>query len=217
MKIGLFFGSFNPIHIGHLIVANVMAENTDLSKVWLVVSPQNPFKPSKGLLHEFDRFDLVKAAIADHYKLEASDVEFHLPKPSYTIHTLAHLKEKFPEKEFKVIIGEDNLESFANWKNYQEILDQFGLYVYPRLNDSVGQARQPLTFGQARLNDSLGQARLDVTKSEIKRHENVKMIEAPLLDISATYIRNCIKNNKSIRYLVPESVETMIRVKNFYR
>jgi len=217
VKIGLFFGSFNPIHIGHLIVANVMAENTDLSKVWLVVSPQNPFKPSKGLLHEFDRFDLVKAAIADHYKLEASDVEFHLPKPSYTIHTLAHLKEKFPEKEFKVIIGEDNLESFANWKNYQEILDQFGLYVYPRLNDSVGQARQPLTFGQARLNDSLGQARLDVTKSEIKRHENVKMIEAPLLDISATYIRNCIKNNKSIRYLVPESVETMIRVKNFYR
>ena len=217
MKIGLFFGSFNPIHIGHLIVANVMAENTDLSKVWLVVSPQNPFKPSKGLLHEFDRFDLVKAAIADHYKLEASDVEFHLPKPSYTIHTLAHLKEKFPEKEFKVIIGEDNLESFANWKNYQEILDQFGLYVYPRLNDSLGQARQPLVFGQARLNDSLGQARLDVTKSEIKRHQNVKMIEAPLLDISATYIRNCIKNNKSIRYLVPESVETMIRVKNFYR
>ena len=217
MKIGLFFGSFNPIHIGHLIVANVMAENTDLSKVWLVVSPQNPFKPSKGLLHEFDRFDLVKAAIADHYKLEASDVEFHLPKPSYTIHTLAHLKEKFPEKEFKVIIGEDNLESFANWKNYQEILDQFGLYVYPRLNDSLGQARQPLAFGQARLNDPVGQARPLVTKSEIKRHENVKMIEAPLLDISATYIRNCIKNNKSIRYLVPESVETMIRVKNFYR
>jgi len=217
VKIGLFFGSFNPIHIGHLIVANVMAENTDLSKVWLVVSPQNPFKPSKGLLHEFDRFDLVKAAIADHYKLEASDVEFHLPKPSYTIHTLAHLKEKFPEKEFKVIIGEDNLESFANWKNYQEILDQFGLYVYPRLNDSLGQARQPSAFGQARLNDSVGQTRLDVTKSEIKRHENVKMIEAPLLDISATYIRNCIKNNKSIRYLVPESVETMIRVKNFYR
>ena len=217
MKIGLFFGSFNPIHIGHLIVANVMAENTDLSKVWLVVSPQNPFKPSKGLLHEFDRFDLVKAAIADHYKLEASDVEFHLPKPSYTIHTLAHLKEKFPEKEFKVIIGEDNLESFANWKNYQEILDQFGLYVYPRLNDSLGQARQPSAFGQARLNDPVGQTRLDVTKSEIKRHENVKMIEAPLLHISATYIRNCIKNNKSIRYLVPESVETMIRVKNFYR
>jgi nicotinate-nucleotide adenylyltransferase len=111
-KIGLFFGSFNPIHIGHLIIANVMAENTDLNKVWLVVSPQNPLKPSKGLLHEFDRYDMAKAAVADHYKIEVSDVEFHLPKPSFTIHTLAYLTEKHPDKEFKLIIGQDNLESF---------------------------------------------------------------------------------------------------------
>ena len=189
-KIGLFFGSFNPIHIGHLVIANVMAENTDLAKVWLIVSPQNPLKPSKGLLHEFDRYDLVKAAIADNYKLEVSDIEFHLPKPSYTIHTLARLRELHPDKEFKVIVGEDNLENFAKWKNYQQILDQFGLYLYPRPN---------------------------VTNSDFKRHPNVKLIDAPLLDISATFIRNCIKNNKSIRYLVPESVETMIRVKNFYQ
>jgi nicotinate-nucleotide adenylyltransferase len=189
-KIGLFFGSFNPIHIGHMIIANIMAENTDLNKVWFVVSPQNPFKLSKGLLHEFDRYDMVKAAIADHYKLEVSDVEFNLPKPSYTIHTLAYLNEKFPGKEFKVIIGEDNLENFAKWKNHEQILDQFGLYVYPRPH---------------------------VTNSELKRHPNVKMIEAPLLDISATYIRNCIKNNKSIRYLVPEPVEQMIRLKHFYK
>jgi nicotinate-nucleotide adenylyltransferase len=189
-KIGLFFGSFNPIHLGHLTIANVMAENTDLDKVWLVVSPQNPFKPSKGLLHEFDRYDMVKAAIADNYKLEASDVEFHLPKPSYTIHTLAHLTEKHPTKEFKVILGEDNLENFTKWKNHEEILDQFGLYVYPRPN---------------------------VTNSPLSRHAQVKMVEAPLLDISATYIRTCIKNNKSIRYLVPEAVEDMIRSKNFYR
>ncbi len=189
-KIGLFFGSFNPVHLGHLIIANVMAENTDLDKVWLVVSPQNPFKPSKGLLHEFDRFDMVKAAIADNYKLEASDVEFHLPKPSYTIHTLAHLTEKHPTKEFKVILGEDNLENFTKWKNYEQILDQFGLYVYPRPN---------------------------VTNSSLSRHAQVKMVEAPLLDISASYIRNCIKNNKSIRYLVPDVVENMIRSKNFYR
>lgn len=189
-KIGLFFGSFNPIHIGHMIIANIMAENTDLNKVWFVVSPQNPFKPSKGLLHEFDRYDMVKAAIADHYKLEVSDVEFNLPKPSYTIHTLAYLTEKFPGKEFKVIIGEDNLENFAKWKNHEQILDQFGLYVYPRPH---------------------------VTNSELKRHSNVKMIEAPLLDISATYIRNCIKKNKSIRYLVPEPVEQMIRLKHFYK
>jgi len=189
-KIGLFFGSFNPIHVGHLIISNVMAQNTDLDKVWLVVSPQNPFKPSKGLLHEFDRYDLVKAAIADNFKLEVSDVEFHLPKPSYTIHTLAYLTEKYPNKEFKVIIGEDNLENFTKWKNHEQILDQYGLYVYPR----------PL-----------------VTNSDLKRHPQVTIVEAPMIDISATYIRTCIKNNKSIRYLVPESVENMIRMKNFYR
>jgi nicotinate-nucleotide adenylyltransferase len=188
-KTGLFFGSFNPIHIGHLIIANVMAENADLNKVWFVVTPQNPFKPSKGLLHEFDRFDMVKAAIADNYKLEASDVEFHLPKPNYTIDTLTHLREKHPHREFKVIIGEDNLENFSKWKNHEQILNHYGLYVYPRPN---------------------------VTNSQLKRHANVKMVEAPLLDVSATYVRNCIKNNKSIRYLVPEAVEQIIRLKHFY-
>lgn len=175
--------------MGHLIIANVMAQNTDLDKVWLVVSPQNPFKPSKGLLHEFDRYDLVKAAIADNHKLEVSDVEFHLPKPSYTIHTLAYLTEKYPNKEFKVIIGEDNLENFTKWKNHEQILNQYGLYVYPRPH---------------------------VTNSDLKRHPQVTIVEAPMIDISATYIRNCIKNNKSIRYLVPETVENMIRMKNFY-
>lgn len=189
-KIGLFFGSFNPIHIGHMIIANIMAENTDLTKVWFVVSPQNPFKPSRGLLHEFDRYDLVKAAIADNFKLEVTDVEFHLPKPSYTIHTLAHLTEKHPGKEFKVMIGGDNLENFVKWKNHDQILTQFGLYVYPRPG---------------------------VTNSALERHPNVKIIEAPQLEISATYIRNCIKHNKSIRYLVPEPVEQLIRLKNFYR
>ncbi len=190
MKIGLFFGSFNPIHVGHMIIANVMAENTDLIKVWFVVSPQNPLKPSRGLLHEFDRYDMVKAAIADNYKLEVSDVEFHLPKPSYTIHTLAHLTEKHPGKEFKLILGEDNLENFTKWKNYEQILQHHGLYVYPRPH---------------------------VTNTDLKRHPNVTMIDAPLLDISATYIRNCIKSNKSIRYLVPEPIEQMIRTKQFYK
>jgi len=190
MKIGLFFGSFNPIHIGHMIIANVMAENADLNKVWFIVSPQNPHKPSKGLLHEFDRYDMVKAAIADNFRLEVSDVELHLPKPSYTIHTLAHLSEKHPGKEFKLILGEDNLENFTKWKNYEQILNHHGIYVYPRPN---------------------------VTNSDLKRHPNVTMIDAPVLDISATYIRNCIKNNKSIRYLVPEVVEQMIRTKQFYK
>ncbi len=198
-KIGLFFGSFNPIHIGHLIIANVMAENTDLDKVWFVVSPQNPFKPSNTLLHEFDRYDMVKAAIGDHYKLEVSDVEFNLPVPSYTIHTLTHLAEKHPGKEFKVIIGEDNLENFTKWKNHEQIVEKHGLYVYPRLQGIVEQPH------------------LYVTNPDLKRHANVKTVEAPLLDISATYIRSCIKNKKSIRYLVPEVVEEMIRSKNFFR
>jgi nicotinate-nucleotide adenylyltransferase len=189
-KIGLFFGSFNPIHVGHMIIANIMAENTDLNKVWFVVSPQNPFKQSGGLLHEFDRYDMVKAAIADNYKLEVSDVEFRMPKPSYTIDTLTVLSEKFSGKEFKVIMGEDNLPSFSKWKNHDQILEQYGLYVYPRP---------------------------DVTNSDLKRHHQVKMVDAPLLDISATYIRNCIKNNKSIRYLVPEPVEEMIRLRHFYK
>lgn len=188
-KIGLFFGSFNPIHMGHLIIANLMAETTDLKKVWFVVSPQNPFKPSKGLLHEFDRYDLVRAAIYDNSKLEVSDVEFHLPKPSYTIHTLVHLQEKHPEKEFKVIIGEDNLVTFAKWKNYREILGQYGLYVYPRPNAQL---------------------------SELKEHPNVTMVEAPRLDISATFIRNCIRKKQSVRYLVPDAVEALIRAKGFY-
>jgi len=189
-KIGLFFGSFNPIHMGHLIIANLMAETSDLKKVWFVVSPQNPLKPAKGLLHEFDRFDMVRAAIFDNYKLEASDVEFHLPKPSYTINTLVHLKEKHPDKEFRIILGEDNLESFARWKNYQQILDYYGLYVYPRPHTQL---------------------------SELRTHPNVTMVEAPTLDISATFIRNCIRKKQSVRYLVPDAVEEMIRVKGFYQ
>ena len=189
MKIGLFFGSFNPVHIGHLIIANIMAETTDLNKVWMVVSPQNPFKPSKGLLHEFDRFDMVRAAVYDHYKLEASDIEFHLPKPSYTIHTLVHLREKHPDKQFKVIMGEDNLTNFVKWKNHEMILEDYGLYVYPR------PGAQP---------------------SELKQHPNVKMVDAPLLDISATFIRNCVRKHQSVRYMVPDAVEEMIRTRGFY-
>ena len=175
--------------MGHLIIANLMAESADLKKVWFIVSPQNPLKPSKGLLHEHDRYDMVRAAIHDNYKLEVSDIEFHLPKPSYTIHTLVNLREKHPDKEFKVIIGEDNLANFTKWKNHERILEDYGLYVYPRPN------AQP---------------------SELKEHPNVKMVEAPTLDISATFIRTCIRKGQSVRYLVPDPVEEMIRTKGFY-
>lgn len=189
MNIGLFFGSFNPIHVGHLIIANTMATSTDLEQVWFVVSPQNPFKKTKSLLHEFDRLDLVERAIADNSRLKATDIEFSMPKPSYTIDTLVRLSEKYPQHRFRLIMGEDNLEQFANWKNYQAILDYYGLYVYPRPN---------------------------AAPSAFRTHPNVRLVEAPLLDISATFIRESIRANRSIRYMVPEVVEEMIGRKKFY-
>ncbi len=189
MNIGLFFGSFNPIHLGHLIVANVMAETTDLDQVWFVVSPQNPFKKNKQLLHEEDRYKLVELAIQNNSKLRVTDVEFSMPRPSYTIDTLLKLQEKFPQHVFRLIIGGDNLGQFPNWKEHEKILSDFGLYVYPRPN---------------------------AEPSALKQHPNVRMVEAPLLDISATFIRAQIKAERTIRYMVPEEVETYIRWKKFY-
>jgi len=189
MKIGLFFGSFNPIHIGHLVIANTMVESTDLKQVWFVVSPQNPFKKSATLLHEFDRIDMVRMAIDDNSNLQASDIEFNMPKPSYTIDTLAYLTDKFPQHEFSLIIGEDNLESFPRWKNYEQILQHHRLLVYPRPG---------------------------IAESQLKNHASVKLVEAPMFDISATFIREAVKNNRSIKYLVPQQVETFIKTKKFY-
>ncbi|GAB3757777.1 nicotinate (nicotinamide) nucleotide adenylyltransferase [Spirosoma pomorum] len=189
MRIGLFFGSFNPIHIGHLIIANTMATSTDLEQVWFIVSPQNPFKKTKSLLHEFDRFDMVEQAINDNSRLRASNIEFSMPKPSYTIDTLVRLSEKYPQHTFRLIMGEDNLELFVNWKNYDKILDYYGVYVYPRPRS---------------------------VESPLKTHPAIKLVEAPLLDISATFIRNCIRTNRSIRYMVPDAVEEMITRKKFY-
>lgn len=189
MQIGLFFGSFNPIHNGHLILASTVAENTDLKEIWFVVSPQNPFKIRKSLLHEQDRYDMVRLAIGDDFRFRVSDIEFFLPKPSYTIDTLTHLHEKYPQHEFKLIVGGDNLNSFSKWKNYEVILDHYGLVVYPRGNFKD----EPLL-----------------------QHPNISIIEAPLLEISATFIRQQIKKGNSIKYLVPQEVETLISLKKFY-
>lgn len=190
MKVGLFFGSFNPIHIGHLIIANIMVEQTDLDRSWFVVSPQNPFKKKNSLLHEFDRYDLVRTAIHDNFNLEVSDVEFQMPKPSYTVDTLTYLSEQHPEHEFYLIIGSDNLPSFHKWKNHEVILQRYGLKVYIR----PGHEKHPLFD-----------------------HPHVAVVDAPLLDISATYIRNLVKDGKSIRYLVPDAVEELVRAKKFYQ
>lgn len=190
MKVGLFFGSFNPIHMGHLIIANIMVETTDVEQVWFVVSPQNPFKKRKTLLHEFDRIDMVNAAIFDNYNLRATDVEFNMPKPSYTIDTLVYLTEKHPDHQFKLIIGSDNLKSFPKWKNYERILEDYGLYVYPRPNTKT---------------------------SKLTNHPSVEQVDAPMIDISATFIRKCVKENRSIKYLVHDAVEELIRGKKFYQ
>lgn len=190
MEIGLFFGSFNPIHTGHMIIANLVKETTSVDEVWFVVSPQNPFKKNKNLLHEFDRMDMVNAAIADDYQFRSSDIEFNMPRPSYTIDTLTLLQEKHPDKKFHLIIGEDNLASFPKWKNHEQILVHFGLIVYPRPHSNP---------------------------SDLVNSENVKMIEAPEVDISATLIRKLIKEEKSIKYLVPDSVEGLIKSKGFFR
>jgi len=190
VRIGLFFGSFNPIHIGHLIIASIIADSDEVDQVWFVVSPQNPFKKSsKSLIHEFDRYDMVEAASMDSYNLKVTDVEFNLPKPSYTIDTLAYLSDKHPDDHFKLIIGEDNLENFPKWKNHQQILSQYGLLVYPRPR---------------------------AANSQLFTHSNVKVIDAPKIDISATFIRDQISKNKSVKYLIPESVWVLIEKKKLY-
>ena len=190
MKIGLFFGSFNPVHVGHLIIANFMATQTDLDKVWLVVSPQNPLKPKKTLARDYDRLHLVQLGIGDNPKIQASNVEFDLPKPSYTIDTLAFLKEKYPDRSFALIMGGDNLASLHLWKNYDQILAGYDIYVYKRPAYDVG---------------------------ELAAHPRVRICEAPLLDISATYIRECLRTGKSVRYLVPDAVWEYLESGKLYR
>ncbi len=190
MKIGLFFGSFNPIHIGHLIIANFMATQTDLDKIWLVVSPQNPLKLKKTLARDYDRLHMARLGIGDNPRMEASQVEFGLPKPSYTVDTLAFLREKYPERTFALIMGGDNLASLHLWKNYEHILAHYDIYVYQRPGMELG---------------------------ELATHPRVKLCAAPLLDISATYIRECLRSGKSVRYLVPEPVWEYLETSPLYK
>ena len=190
MNIGLYFGSFNPIHIGHLIIANHVVTHTDLKQVWLVLSPQNPLKPSSVLLNEYHRLHLVKKAIEDNQHLKASDIEFKLPKPSYTIDTLTYLKEKYPNHTFTVIMGSDSFTNLKNWKNYQLILRDYDIVIYNRPGFEV--------------------KREDIT-------DRITLLNAPLLEISATAIRKNIKEGKSIQYLVSEVVHTEISNTGYYK
>jgi len=190
MKIGLFFGSFNPVHIGHMIIANYMATQTDLDQLWMVVSPQNPLKAKSTLARDYDRLHLVRLAIDNNTNLKASNIEFDLPKPSYTIDTLTYLREANPEHEFALIMGGDNLGTLHKWKNYELILRDYQVYVYKRPNYDLG---------------------------ELATHPSVKLFEAPLMQISASYIRKCIQQGHSIQYLVPEPVYEYLSSSSLYR
>ena len=189
MHIGLYFGSFNPIHIGHLIVANHVAEHTDVDKIWFVVSPHNPLKDSHTLLNEYDRLHLVQLAIDDNSRFRASNVEFHLPKPSYTIDTLTYLAEKFPLETFSVVMGSDSFQNIHRWKNYEQLVSQYSFIVYNRPG------------------------------FEIKEEHGAKIrtVDAPLLDISSTFIRRQIRERRSVRYVLPDKVREYIEASNYYR
>jgi len=189
MDIGLYFGSFNPIHIGHLIIANHILNETSLKKIWFVISPQNPLKKSDTLLNEYDRFHLVQKAIEDDGRLKASDIEFSLPKPSYTVHTLAYLKEKYPHQHFSLIMGSDSFQNLHNWKNPETIIKNHAIIIYNRPGFAVAN----------------------------HLNTNIQVMDAPLLEISATYIRELIRNNKSIKHLVPPAVENEISNYGFFK
>ncbi|MGN6180012.1 MAG: nicotinate (nicotinamide) nucleotide adenylyltransferase [Mucilaginibacter sp.] len=189
MKIGLFFGSFNPIHIGHLIIANYMANYTDLDKVWLVVSPQNPLKKYVDLINTYDRLEMAKLATEDSDNLAVSDVELKLPQPSYTIDTLTYLQEKYPQHEFAIIMGSDNLVTLHKWKNYKLILRDYKIYVYPRPG---------------------------YENAEYASHPSVTITMTPLMELSATFIRKALAEKKDVRYFVPDKVLDFIDKKSLY-
>ena len=192
-KIGLFFGSFNPIHIGHLILANYILENSDMDELWFVVSPQNPFKDKKSLLTDHNRLDMVQLAVKNYPKMRASNVEFSLPKPSYTIDTLTYLKEKYPNYSFALIMGEDNLDSLPKWKNAEKLMSYYQIIVYPRTFE--GEKKD----------------------SEYLQHENISMVNAPIIELSATEIRNMIKESKNVRPMLPPEVFEYLDGSSFYK
>ena len=192
MKVGLFFGTFNPIHIGHLIIANYIVEFSDLDEVWFVITPQSPFKQKKSMLPNHHRLAMANIAVEEFPKLKTSDIEFKLPQPNYTINTLIHIEEKYPNHQFCLIMGEDNLKGFHKWKNHETILQNYELYVYPRISDGT-------------------------TENQFLNHPKVHSVAAPIVEISSTFIRKAIKNNKNISPMLPANVWKYIDEMNFYK
>jgi nicotinate-nucleotide adenylyltransferase len=191
-NIGLYFGTFNPIHIGHLIIANHMVENSDLDEIWMVVTPHNPFKKKSSLLDNHHRFEMVYRATEDYDKISPSDIEFKLPQPNYTVHTLAHISEKYPSNNFSLIMGEDNLKSLHKWKNYETILEHHNVYVYPRISEGK-------------------------VETQFDNHPKIHRVNAPIVEISSTMVRNAIKDGKNIKPLLSATVWQYIDEMNFYK
>jgi nicotinate-nucleotide adenylyltransferase len=192
MKIGLYFGTFNPIHVGHLIIANHFAEHTGLEQIWMVVTPHNPHKQKNTLLDDYQRLHMVHLATEDYAGIKPSDVEFKLPQPNYTVNTLAFLVDKYPQHEFSLLMGEDNLKSFHKWKNYDYILQNHDIYVYPRVSE-------------------------EVEDMEFRNHKRIHSIDAPIVEISSTFIRDNIKDKKNVRPLLPQAVWEYVDHNNFYK
>ncbi|WP_442264600.1 nicotinate (nicotinamide) nucleotide adenylyltransferase [Tenacibaculum sp. ZS6-P6] len=191
-NIGLYFGTFNPIHIGHLIIANHMVENSDLDEIWMVVTPHNPFKKKSSLLDNHHRLEMVFKATEDYDKISPSDIEFKLTQPNYTVHTLAHISDKYPDYNFSLIMGEDNLKSLHKWKNYEVILQEHQVYVYPRISEGK-------------------------VETQFDNHPKIHRVNAPIVEISSTMIRNAIKENKNIKPLLTAEVWQYIDEMNFYK
>ncbi|BAO75758.1 nicotinate (nicotinamide) nucleotide adenylyltransferase [Winogradskyella sp. PG-2] len=192
MKVGLYFGTFNPIHVGHLTIANHLAEHSDLDQIWFVVTPLSPFKKKNSLLDNQQRLEMVYRATKDYTKLRPCDIEFGLKQPNYTIDTLTYLFEKFPEHEFALIMGEDNLKSFHKWKNYELIIENHSIYVYPRLSDGK-------------------------VESQFNNHPKIEKVNAPIMELSSTFIRKEIKDGKNIRPMLPMNVWEYLDEMNFYK
>ncbi len=192
MKIGLYFGTFNPIHIGHMIIANHMAEHSDLDQIWLVVTPHNPHKQKHTLLDDYQRLHMVNLATEDFIKIKPSDIEFKLPQPNYTVNTLAHLGEKYPKHEFALIMGEDNLNSLHKWKNHEVILANHDIYVYPRLNSGE-------------------------MDEQFVNHPKIHRVGAPVIELSSTFIRDSIRNKKNVAPMLPHKVWEYIDSSSFYK
>ncbi len=193
MRIGLYFGTFNPIHIGHMAIANHLVEFSDLDEVWMVVTPHNPFKKKASLLADNHRLQLVQIATEGYPKLKSSNIEFKLPQPNYTVNTLAHISEKYPEHTFNLIMGSDNLKSFHKWKNYEVILENYDIYVYPRIVEE------------------------EKTNTQFDNHSKIHKVDAPIMEVSSTFIRKAIADKKNIQALLPCKVWQYIDEMNFYK